>query len=105
MVPARVVDSLASALRERRSTLSYTGNNDGEDGIRTRKDRDDLSITRRLVAGLKCASLLDLPWLFRCFCKDPSNDLSRPGFTRAGFSQLFPVSAPNLLSFPVKISK
>jgi len=60
----------------------------------------NLGITRRLVAGLKCASLLDLLWLFRCFCKDPSNDLSRPDFIRAGFS-LFPVSAPNLLSFPV----
>ena len=36
MVPARVVDSLASALRGRRSTLSYTDSNDGEGGIRTR---------------------------------------------------------------------
>lgn len=62
-------------------------------------DRDDLGITRRLAAGLKCASLLGLSWLFRCFCKDPSSDLTRPGFTRAGF-QLFPVSSPNLLSFP-----
>jgi hypothetical protein len=86
MVPARVVDSLASALRVRCSTLSYAGGKiGGEDGIRTRKDRDDLGITRRLAAGLKCASLLDLPWLFRCFCKDPSSDLARPGFTRAGF--------------------
>jgi hypothetical protein len=62
-------------------------------------DRDDLGITRRLAAGLKCASLLDLPWLFRCFRKDPSSDLAVPVLPEPVF-QLFPVSSPNLLSFP-----
>jgi hypothetical protein len=82
------------------TSASYTGNKfGGEDGIRTRKDRDDLGITRRLAAGLKCASLLDLPWLFRCFCKDPSSDLARPGFTRAGFPT-FPGELAELAQLP-----
>jgi hypothetical protein len=79
---------------------SYTGSKfGGEDGIRTRRDRGDLGITRRLAAGLKCASLLDLPWLFRCFCKDPGSDLARPGFTRAGFPT-FPGELAELAQLP-----
>jgi len=77
----------------------------GEDGTRTRKDRDDLcsnlGITRRLAVGLKCASLLDPLWLFRCFCKDPSNDSARPGFTRAGFLT-FPGELAELAQLPLK---
>jgi|GEM_PF-7073916 len=47
--------------------------------------------------------LLDLSWLFRCFHKDPSNDLARPGFTRAGFLA-FPGELAELAQLPLKFS-
>jgi hypothetical protein len=37
--------------------------------------------------------------LFRCFCKDPSSDLTRPGFTRAGFPT-FPGERAELAQLP-----